>query len=220
MAEKGDSRPKGRPLDQEKRSAILNASRELFLSDGFAVVSMDAIAKRAGVSKATVYSHFEDKNALFRAVLTAETKDYEAPPIADRLSTCEELRLRLTLFGTALLSTLTRPGVMELGRLLITEAHHHADLASDFYAKGPGATHRLLADLFKSASDDSLIACDQPELAADQLLSMWLGQRHLRQQLGLCPPPAEQEITRHVEACVDLILAAFALDSAQQHRKP
>lgn len=219
MAEKGEQRSKGRPKDQEKRTAILVAARELFVSEGFALVSMDAIAERAGVSKATVYSHFADKNFLFRAVLSAETSDYEAPPDTVAIRTSKELRLRLIVFGSYLLGVLTRPGVLELGRLLVNEAHHHPDQAADFFARGPGATHRRLADLLKTANDSGLLACDNPELAADQLLSMWIGQRHLRQQLGLCPPPTTVEIARHVEACVEVILSAFACKRRRQGRK-
>ena len=221
MAEKGEQRSKGRPKDQEKRTAILVAARELFLSEGFALVSMDAIAERAGVSKATVYSHFADKNFLFRAVLSAETSDYEAPPDTVAICTRKELRLRLIAFGSSLLGVLTRPGVLELGRLLVNEAHHHPDQAADFFARGPGATHLRLSDLLKTAKDCGLLACDNHELAADQLLSMWIGQRHLRQQLGLCPPPTHPEVARHVEACVEVILSAFACTRRNKKaRKP
>lgn len=52
-----------------KRAAILDAAEELFVSEGFDVVSVDAIAARAEVSKRTVYDHFGDKRALFHGVL-------------------------------------------------------------------------------------------------------------------------------------------------------
>ena len=52
---------RGRPKDPAKRAAILDAAEKLFLSQGFTGTSMDAVAKEAGVSKLTVYSHFSDK---------------------------------------------------------------------------------------------------------------------------------------------------------------
>ncbi|HEX7915780.1 helix-turn-helix domain-containing protein, partial [Rudaea sp.] len=55
----------GRPKDMEKRAAILDAAKQLFVKQGFEGTSMDAIANKAGVSKLTVYSHYRDKETLF-----------------------------------------------------------------------------------------------------------------------------------------------------------
>lgn len=57
----------GRPKDLAKRQAILDAAKRLFVSMGYASTSMDAVATEAGVSKLTVYSHFNDKETLFSA---------------------------------------------------------------------------------------------------------------------------------------------------------
>lgn len=52
-----------------KAAAILGGARQEFLANGYAATSMDRIAAAAGVSKATVYSHFQDKAGLFSAVI-------------------------------------------------------------------------------------------------------------------------------------------------------
>ena len=54
---------------ETKRAAILDAAEELFVSSGYELTSVDAIAARATVSKRTVYDHFGDKESLFRSVL-------------------------------------------------------------------------------------------------------------------------------------------------------
>ena len=59
----------------EKRAAILEAAKALFIRNAFAGTSMDAIAAEAGVSKLTVYSHFGDKDNLFREVIRARIQD-------------------------------------------------------------------------------------------------------------------------------------------------
>src|SRR5215471_10405262 len=53
---------------------ILAAARSLFLNLGYGETSMDAIARRAAVSKATLYSHFDGKDALFAALIMAECR--------------------------------------------------------------------------------------------------------------------------------------------------
>ena len=65
----------GRPKDLAKRQAILEAAKVLFLSNGYASTSMDAVAAEAGVSKLTVYSHFNDKETLFTAAVVAKCEE-------------------------------------------------------------------------------------------------------------------------------------------------
>src|ERR1700692_4440775 len=52
-----------------KAETILAAAERAFLASGFGAVTMDRIAREAGVSKATVYAHFTGKEALFGAVI-------------------------------------------------------------------------------------------------------------------------------------------------------
>ena len=61
--------PGRRRQAETKRAVILDAAEELFVSSGYELTSVDAIAARAGVSKRTVYDHFGDKLSLFRSVL-------------------------------------------------------------------------------------------------------------------------------------------------------
>ncbi|PLY05792.1 MAG: TetR family transcriptional regulator [Arcobacter sp.] len=59
---------KNRPLNEEKRKAIIKASIREFYEKGFEGSSMDTISKEANVSKATVYNHFKNKEELFIAI--------------------------------------------------------------------------------------------------------------------------------------------------------
>src|ERR1700680_2531129 len=55
--------------DSAKRRQILNGAREVFLAQGFDAASMGEIARRAGVSKGTLYVYFKSKEELFEAVV-------------------------------------------------------------------------------------------------------------------------------------------------------
>lgn len=61
-------RPAVRQLSAEKGEAILAGARSEFLRHGYAATTMDRVAAAAGVSKATVYSHFSDKDTLFQCL--------------------------------------------------------------------------------------------------------------------------------------------------------
>jgi AcrR family transcriptional regulator len=55
---------RGRPRSEKARAAILGAAAELLLARGLGAVSMDAVAERAGVSKATIYRWWPTKETL------------------------------------------------------------------------------------------------------------------------------------------------------------
>lgn len=60
----------GRPKDLEKRARILQAAKAIFLKSGYHGTSMNLIAQEAGVTKLTVYNHFQDKANLFICAIT------------------------------------------------------------------------------------------------------------------------------------------------------
>jgi AcrR family transcriptional regulator len=61
---------------EQRRAYILNAAEELFFAKGFSSVSMDEIAKKVGLNKATIYIYFEDKDSLFFAIVLHKMRIY------------------------------------------------------------------------------------------------------------------------------------------------
>jgi AcrR family transcriptional regulator len=84
------------------RERILDKAQELFFRYGVKSVTMDDIARELGISKKTIYQHFEDKNAIVYAGVEhhfecdreiAERMQAEAPdPIAEVVMTSEMMR--------------------------------------------------------------------------------------------------------------------------------
>jgi AcrR family transcriptional regulator len=84
---------RGRPRSERARQAILKAAGELLERDGFTAVTMERIAERAGVSKATIYRWWPNK----AAVMTDSFLELMVPDTSqlDTGSAREDLRLRL-----------------------------------------------------------------------------------------------------------------------------
>src|SRR3712207_4210433 len=117
-----------------KPRAILGAAGELFLAQGFAAVSMDAVARQAGVSKATLYAHFPSKDALF-AAMVAERCDRmaaEAAALAGHAGDGPEAALRRLC--RAVLAFLVAPSTLAIHRIVQAEAGRAPGLAAAFFA--------------------------------------------------------------------------------------
>jgi len=61
---------------EQRRTYILDAAEELFFAKGFSRVSMDEIAKKVGMNKATIYIYFEDKDSLFFGIILRKMRIY------------------------------------------------------------------------------------------------------------------------------------------------
>lgn len=203
-----ESAVRGRPKDPGKRAAICEAARELFMKQGFDA-SMDAIAEAASVSKATVYSHFGDKESLFREIIAVECQR-NRPPDALPPSRLEDFRALLQAFGERLTAFLDRPDVNDLQRLLVSQSARYPRMAQLFFESGPSSTLDALGVLIRHGIAQGYLAIDNPAVASDQLLGMWRGLHCLRSQLGLAVVRSPQQITEHVRSCVDVFLKAYA----------
>jgi AcrR family transcriptional regulator len=195
----------------EKRAAILAAAKALFISNAFGGTSMDAIAADAGVSKLTVYSHFGDKDNLFREVIRSRIQDllpeetYRFDPQADIRETL--LRVALThahldcnaeTVGTfrAILSD-CRQGNPRYGKLI--------------WEEGATRTHGLMENLLQQAVDAGQLDIEDVPRASTQFLTLIKGNLMMRQMFGCtdCPESYLQEIEATARAGVDTFLRAF-----------
>jgi len=91
-----DSRPKPRADAVRNRALLLDAAREAFeASDGSTPVSLEAIAKAAGVGIGTLYRNFPTREALVEALDATELDEVvaAAQPLLDGRTAIEALRL-------------------------------------------------------------------------------------------------------------------------------
>ena len=193
---------------EQKRQQILMAAAGLFLRQGFEATTMDAIAREAGVSKATVYAHARNKQELFAGIVSArclhvyQSVDAAAPGAAS----AEDALLRFARhFGQLILS----PEARNIYRLVVAEAPRNPELGRIFYENGPRVVQQRLAALLTAQCAAGRLAIDDPQAAAQEFLGMVHGRFHLPCVLGVADQPGEEELGRAVEHVVATFLRAY-----------
>lgn len=198
---------RGRPRDPERVKRVLEAAADQFIDYGFARVSMDAIAKASGVSKVTIYSYFPTKEALFEATVEIYTEEVFASLPPGTLDPGNP-EAALTMIGKAFLKLKRSDKVLGSFRMMFASAGEHTDVCEAFYRQGPEKLIHQVAEYLRTADAAGSLAIPSPDEAADQFLSLFLGQAHIRVMLGLGKPKADED-ARLVRANVALFLRAF-----------
>lgn len=139
---------------------ILAAGRALFLADGFAVCSMEAIAALAGVSKGTLYARYSNKADLFRAITRDRMRAWsQMLPQRDKAG---PLAQRLRRRALAVLAGMHLPEVRAFERLAASEIEAFPELGRDFYEHG----YRAIVESTRSDFEAESARQQQPVQAA------------------------------------------------------
>jgi TetR/AcrR family transcriptional repressor of mexJK operon len=183
---------KGRPIDTTKSDQILDAAAMLFMQKGFHATSMDDIARAASMSKLTLYRRFEDKNALFVAVMERKCHQHIPDSIFDIFDTAP-LDQALEIVGYGFFSLLLSEDAIAMHRMMANEAMHNPQLTQLFYDTGPKRVKALLLDKMMDLN------IPDPTWARDVFLSLFTGSDlFLRTLMNIAPAPTDADIRAHV----------------------
>lgn len=202
------------PRSARKRSAILGAAADMFLQHGYLGVSMDELAARAGVSKQTVYSHFESKETLFTEMATAMT-DAASDAVHEGVpdpGEGDDLGDYLVGYAERQLEVVLSPRLMSLRRLAIGETGRFPALAAVLYERGPGRAMAALAALFARLSARGRLIAPDPDVAAYHFNWLVMGEAVNRAMLlGDDALPDAAARSRYAREGVRVFMAAYGV---------
>jgi TetR/AcrR family transcriptional regulator, mexJK operon transcriptional repressor len=199
------------PAAGRKAARIIAAAREAFLEKGYDGVSMDEVAKRAGVAKQTVYARYVSKDALFLAVMDSVHRR-----VLSALSTPGPLaiRERLRRIAREFLELALDPSTLSLLRIAMAASYRFPTLGHSVWGADVKDSHAVLADIIERAAKEGSLRADDPNAAAQQFLALVKGELQLH---GLLDPgfrPSRVKIKRQIDAAIDCFMARYGAPPA------
>jgi AcrR family transcriptional regulator len=185
----------GRPRDPAVDAAIVDATLALLADGGYAAVTMEAVAARAGVGKATLYRRYSGKDELVvdavATLVEPPVKDAAAPVRDQLVAVLEGVRrkrgsLSARIFPRLVSETSGNPALLERYREQVVEARH-----------------ALLRSALARAVDEGLV---RPDVDLDHAVDLLVGPIVYR-NLVRPEPPAGPDLAPRV---VDDVLRALA----------
>ncbi|MDR7123239.1 AcrR family transcriptional regulator [Pseudorhodobacter sp. 4114] len=194
---------RGRKFDQ-----VLEGARTIFLRDGFDGASVDDIAREAGVSKATLYAYFPDKQLLFREICAKEClrQTQEAEAEIDPSMTAEAM---LTLAGERIAGFIMSDFGQNACRLIIGEGARFPELARDFYRNGPGLVHDRLVHHLHLLVQAGALQIDDLDLAAEQFIQLCKASLLEKLMFRMDHQVNDDRVRRSVHGAVEMFMARY-----------
>lgn len=202
----------GRPKSEQKRKDILAAAGQLFLNQGFSSTSMDMVAANAGVSKQTVYSHFNNKDSLFTAVIHYKCAEYQID--ADHMGGVDDYpRDTMIRVGVQIMGLLLDQEAIAMHRVVIGEMASNPRVAELFYTAGPQNGIQLLSN-YMHKNQHLKLDEKQARYWSIAFMNLLKGDFHLRSLLGLPFEISKENQLNEVIKVTELILHMI------EHQKP
>jgi len=202
--------PRWQRRAEDRPREICGAALEVFSEKGFASAKLEEIARRAGVSKGTLYLYFKDKEDLFRAVV----RDTVAPNIdvvrsmveGTDLAFADVIHVLLPRF--AVIASQVRVGAV--AKMVIGESRNFPELAKVWHDEVVSKALGMISGLVERAQAKGEVRSGDPRLHAFTLMGpmmMGLLWRETLQPAGGAPLDLEALAKQHADTVLAGLLA-------------
>src|ERR671936_3121257 len=172
MTRPNASEPRWRRAPGERPGQIIEAALEVFGEVGLARARLDDIAKRAGISKGTIYVYFPDKEALFKEVVRKTV--ISTIERAERTFTADTATEQLTCYMRGYWQFLRSPAFAVIYRMVIGELRNFPDLARFYSTEVIARGLRLVSGIIQRGIDSGEFRPMSAEVAARGLAGMFI----------------------------------------------
>jgi TetR/AcrR family transcriptional repressor of mexJK operon len=180
-------------IDVAKNEAILDAALDVLVERGLSA-SMDEIARRAGVSKQTVYNHYGSKADMVRAMCERRVTEMAAPLEAP--GALEQPEETLAAYARSLINGVLNPRTIAMMRTAMAHAAEMPELPRAFHEAGPLANRRRLAGFLEAEARAGRLNCPDPMAAAEVFSGLVVATRQVAALFGQPPELDDAETDR------------------------
>src|SRR5215468_10761824 len=184
-------------MDSDKRRQIIEGARAVFLALGFDAASMSDIARKAGVSKGTLYVYFDSKEALFQAI-AHEQCHAQAEQVFALDHQDHDVERVLTRLGTNFVRFLCRPEHVAPVRTVMGISERMPEIGRAFYETGPITGMSRVAAYLEAQITAGELEIEDTQIAAAQFLESCLATLLKPILFGFGTAPSEERIARVV----------------------
>ncbi len=205
-----DQRPSWlEPMSDPKSELILRAAFDVFEEHGLHCATMHEVARRARVSKETLYARFDSKEGLFYALLAWGARHGEIEAGQILAETKGDAVAILRGFAEAMLRAMTRPESIAVYRMAMGETGRDPELGRSFNQLSCGKMDGPLSDAFEALRASGVIEQAAFEDYADALMGLLRGNYYQELLTGVRPLPSDDEVSARAQTCVDRWLKLF-----------
>ncbi|NVZ11711.1 TetR/AcrR family transcriptional regulator [Allochromatium humboldtianum] len=211
------SAARGRPVDMGKHLEIIDAALKILESED--TLTIERVAREAGVSRNTVYNHFGDLAELEIAVLLK--KNVEIMRVFDvSINKNQTSRQALIGAGCIIANALTDDAFVNLAYILIAKkpkkkrGREIRSIVDTFYSKYKSILQEKVKDILELGVQRGELRINSSNIneVAEQLLAMWQGFQVIGLLIGAIPRPSQDVQYQRVVNSVDLILNVYRTD--------
>ncbi|GLQ10928.1 TetR family transcriptional regulator [Devosia yakushimensis] len=182
-----ETQKKFRRRAEARPDEVLNAALAVFVEKGYAAAKVDEVARRAGVSKGTVYLYFPSKEALIEGIVRRAVAPIALRAVPD-LETFEgDPRLPITMLLTVLIQQLARPEASAVPRLVIREVMSFPFIANFYRNEVLGKVMPALIRLIERGVETGQLRPVDPELTVRSIIGPLLAHVALGELFGITP---------------------------------
>ena len=210
---------RGRPrqLDEEvRRERLIAAAEHVFVEMGYGAANMDDIARRAAMSKKTIYQIFETKQELFAAVIESRRDALAAIIGGEAVDDAQRPEDVLRQFLRQIARFILAPRQAALYRLAVSESQRAPELANAFYREGSTKVCSPLTEWLAMQHERGILHVPDPTTAAKMLFHMAVAELQMRLLIGERREPDDTAIAERVDYAVRLFLDGARVRSTRE----
>jgi AcrR family transcriptional regulator len=200
------ARTRGRPArpENEANDAAVAAATWLLLHEGYAATTMEAVARRAGLAKKTLYRFAANREELVGLVVRNWTDGFRPVLSADAVSSTDVAPALARILRVIAARVLSAEAV-GLFRLLTTDFPAKSELLEIYQRNGIERGRAMLVDWLERQCSKGLLQAEQPDLLCDLLVSMVIAEPLRQMALGLVPPSPDWDPGPRIDSALRLL---------------